>query len=311
LDGRVAPCSTCLFDEDAGQADKKHISIWIENFPATQSAADVKITIGTNLCTGTATNPLPCLVKRVLPLDNGGVKSLYVTVSVPIASVTGWVPIKAEFISITVLARSIKSAEKAQALAYYKPVPIMLYAQYCKTCNTGSACIVAGLCGGGELPVDGLKVERALYTIQILKEGGGKLTFTIGEFDKVDIDAITKLVANLNVLIGTTRATVTRVLSSSSKTMVFECTPSASANAGHVMGSVQLQPNAAVPIIQKSQFSVILEDTNKVIKCVTSSEVSSLYLHSRGEYPVYQGQPCQRRCCLFIRRFHLLECSSY
>jgi len=49
------------------------------------------------------------------------------------------------------------------------------------------------------------------------------------------------------------------------------------------MGSVQLQPNAAVPIIQKLQLSVILEDTTKVIKCVTSSEVSGLYLHSRGE----------------------------
>jgi len=275
LDGRVAPCSTCLFDEDAGQADKKHISIWIANFPATQSVADVKITIGTNVCTRTATNPLPCSVKRVLPLDNGGVKSLYVTVSVPIATVTGWVPIKAEFIGTTLLARSPKSAEKAQALRYYKPVPVMLSAQYCKTCNTGSACIVAGLCGGGELPVDGFKVEKALYTIQIPKEGGGKLTFTIGEFDKVDIDAISKLVANLNVLIGTTRATVTRVLSSNSKTLVFECTPSASATAGQVTGSVQLQPNAAVLFIQKSQFSVLLEDTTKVIKCVTNCAGSS------------------------------------
>jgi len=191
----VAPCSNCRFHEDAGQADKKHISIWIENFPATQSAADVKITIGTNVCTGTATSPLPCSVKHVLPLDSGGVKSLYVTVSVPIATVTGWVPIKVEFIGTTVLARSPKSAGKAQALRFYKPVPVMLSDQYFKTRDTGSACIVAGLCGGGEFPVERFKVEKALYTIQTPKEGGGKLTFTIGEFDKV-IDAIRNWLQN-------------------------------------------------------------------------------------------------------------------
>ncbi len=70
------------------------------------------------------------------------------------------------------------------AFAYFRPTPTVTGLHWCPSCSTGPACMVGGVCGGGEAGRARVQGE-ALATVPLPYAGGGTLIITVTEFSKV------------------------------------------------------------------------------------------------------------------------------
>ena len=241
----------------------KSTTISLYNFPALKQAKDAEVAFNGLMCDG-----MFCSVLTFQNLAN----RVILTVQVPAWSVETVVTVSITFRGVAPqplggdpAVSYVRSFRRVSLPFVYKlPVPVIVSARFCKSCNSGPFCIVNSLCAGRASP----------RSNSFAFSGKGALTVTVDHVPQIPYNDSTGMIrtpAAISLKLGNTYALIRRIIRSEKSRLSFEAQlRGAASELGYMQAQISVQADSRLPFIAVARFSVNIFDDQVTLSCLNS-----------------------------------------